>query len=243
MLRLISYAVVSAAFLVGGGALVAFGVFLFVGPLKIVAFGIGDKGALLVDTGLSLLFFIQHSGMIRKSSRRRVIRLLPEAYFSALYAIASGLVLMVVVLLWQKTDTVVAEADGMPYWALRLLFLVAVGGFYWGSSTLGSFDPFGGRAIIKHLRSAKPKPMPFTVKGPYRWVRHPLYFFTLLMIWTSPYLTADRLLFNVLWTAWLVVGSILEERDLVETFGDEYRQYQSEVPMLIPINPADLKQM
>ncbi len=235
MVKFISFTVMWAAFLIGGGSLVAFGLFLLVGPLDFVAVGVSDKSALVIDTGLSLLFFIQHSLMIRKSFRRRVSRLVPEAYYSAFYAITSGLALMTVILFWQKAGAAFANANEVFYWVLRLLFGVAIGGFFWGINALGYFDPFGRRGIIKHLRSTKPKSMPFIVRGPYQWVRHPLYFFTLLMIWTYPHLTADRLLFNVLWTIWLVVGTILEERDLVEEFGNEYREYQLKVPMLIPI--------
>ena len=54
------------------------------------------------------------------------------------------------------------------------------------------------------------------------------------MIWCYPDLTADRLLFNVLWSAWIVAGTLMEERDLAVTLGDRYREYQSRVPMLIP---------
>jgi len=72
------------------------------------------------------------------------------------------------------------------------------------------------------------------VRGPYRWVWHPLYLCVLVLIWASLELTADRLLFNVLWTAWMVVGAILEERDLLADFGEVYRDYQRKVPMLIP---------
>ena len=72
------------------------------------------------------------------------------------------------------------------------------------------------------------------VRGLYRWVRHPLYLAMLMMIWSYPDLTADRLLFNVLFTGWIIVGTVLEERDLVENFGDDYRNYQRRVPMLIP---------
>lgn len=76
--------------------------------------------------------------------------------------------------------------------------------------------------------------MLFVVRGLYRWVRHPLYLFMILMIWSCPDLTSDRLLFNGLWTVWIVIGSILEERDLVSEFGNAYREYQRKVPMLIP---------
>ena len=76
--------------------------------------------------------------------------------------------------------------------------------------------------------------MPFVVRGPYRWVRHPFYFFSLLLIWSCPDLSLDRLLHNILWSTWIVVGSVLEERDLVADFGEPYRDYQRKVPMLIP---------
>jgi protein-S-isoprenylcysteine O-methyltransferase Ste14 len=37
-----------------------------------------------------------------------------------------------------------------------------------------------------------------------------------------------------MWTIWIIIGSILEERDLVEQFGDDYRSYREVVPMLVP---------
>jgi protein-S-isoprenylcysteine O-methyltransferase Ste14 len=54
------------------------------------------------------------------------------------------------------------------------------------------------------------------------------------MIWTQVSLTTDRLLFNGLWTAWIIIGTFLEERDLIVSFGDAYKNYQRNVPMLIP---------
>ena len=65
-------------------------------------------------------------------------------------------------------------------------------------------------------------------------VRHPLYLFSILMIWSCPDLTTDRLLFNFLWTVWIVIGAFLEERDLVTEFGDLYLEYRKRVPMFIP---------
>ena len=71
--------------------------------------------------------------------------------------------------------------------------------------------------------------------GPYLYVRHPLYTCCLVTFWACPNsLTLDRLLYNVLWSAWVVIGTLLEERDLVQDFGEPYKSYQQEVPMLIP---------
>ena len=103
-----------------------------------------------------------------------------------------------------------------------------------GISGNGRFDGLGLRAIRRHLRGEESREPCFVVRGPYRWVRHPLYTCALVLIWAHPQVTLDRLLFAVLWTAWIVVGTRLEERDLVAHFGEPYRRYQREVPMLLP---------
>jgi hypothetical protein len=54
------------------------------------------------------------------------------------------------------------------------------------------------------------------------------------MIWSCPDLTTDRLLFNGVWTVWIVFGAFMEERDLIAEFGDAYRAYQRRVPMFLP---------
>ena len=71
------------------------------------------------------------------------------------------------------------------------------------------------------------------MRGPYRWVRHPLYSAILVLFWVNPAMTSDRLLFNILWTIWIVFGTVLEERDLVREFGELYVEYKRKVPMLI----------
>ena len=95
-------------------------------------------------------------------------------------------------------------------------------------------DSFGFKPVLNRLHGTKSRLSPLIIRGPYRWVRHPLYSLFLVMIWSCPDLTVDRLLFNVLFTVWMVIGSILEERDLVDAFGETYREYQHKVPMLIP---------
>jgi methanethiol S-methyltransferase len=118
--------------------------------------------------------------------------------------------------------------------------LVAVVGFVWGVRSLRCFDPFGRLALQASLRGITPPPLAFVAEGAYRVVRHPLYLFMLVLIWSTPRFSTDQLLFNLLWTLWIVVGTKLEERDLVAEFGDTYRHYQRSVPMLIP-SPRPLR--
>jgi len=229
----LKYLAAGSALLLGGGSLVVFTLFLFFGSFNLVNLGLGQGGLLLLDTGLSLLFFLQHSGMVRKKFRRSLAKIMPEQYYGALYAIASGAVLLAVIFFWQEGALLVAAPPGLLRWSLRALFCLSIAGFLCCGLWLKYFEPFGiGPLLGRH--SAKPGQMTLTITGPYRLIRHPLYLLSIVMIWSCPDLTTDRLLFNLLWTGWIVVGAYLEERDLVDEFGDSYREYRRRVPMLIP---------
>ncbi len=224
--------VLSALF--GITALVAFTVFLFTGPWQLLVFCKQTTAVLVFDAGLSAVFFAQHSGMIRRVFKAWFASLAPEYYHGAAYSIAAGICLYGVVFLWQVSEPVLVTANDPVRLAMRVLFVAAIGGIVWSNLALRSFDIFGLRAISCHLRGTSEPLACLDERGPYRWVRHPQYFFILVMIWSQPDLTADRLLFNVLWSAWIIAGTLLEERDLVVTLGDRYREYQSRVPMLVP---------
>lgn len=230
---MLQYLIAAAACLLGGGSLIIFAHFLFFGSLNLVNFGLRPGWVLLFDTGLSLLFFLQHSGMVRQKFRAWLARFIPEHYIAAVYATASGVVLLAVVLLWQEGALFVTAPPGILRWLLRLLFGLTLMGFLWGGMSLKYFDPFGVGPLLG-LTRVQPEQISLTITGPYRLMRHPLYLLSIVMIWSFPDLTSDRLLFNLLWTGWIIVGACWEERDLVDQFGDAYREYQRRVPMLVP---------
>ena len=219
---------------IGGGSLVLFGYFLSAGAPPPIATAQPDTARLFFDSLLCLLFFAQHSGMIRPSAKARIATYVPEIYVPALYSIASGIVLLSVVLLWQPTDHVLYRLHGLMRWFPTAVSLAALAGFAWSVHSLRGFDPFGTLPLRAAMCGVRPPSSDLVVRGAYRHIRHPLYLFVLVLIWATPRLSTDRLLFNVLWTAWIVVGTWLEERDLLGDFGDTYRQYQGSVPMLIP---------
>jgi protein-S-isoprenylcysteine O-methyltransferase Ste14 len=218
----------------GGGSLVLFAYFLLFGTPFAIDIAHSDAACLAWDALLCLIFFLQHSGMIRRSAKERIAKRVPAIYYPALYSIASGAALFALVLLWQPTSQFLFRLHGPARWLSVWLSLVAIGGFAWGVLSLRWFDPFGTVPLKANLRGASPPPLAFVAQGPNRYVRHPLYLFMLLLIWSTPRLSTDQLLFNVLWTAWIIVGTKLEERDLLVDFGQTYRRYQLSVPMLIP---------
>ncbi len=70
--------------------------------------------------------------------------------------------------------------------------------------------------------------------GLYRWIRHPLYTFGLLFIWLTPIMTQGLLILYLGLSGYIVVGAILEEKKLVQRFGQAYQDYRLHTPMFIP---------
>jgi len=234
MKNLAAYTLVVVASVIGGSSLLLFGLFLFGVSFTITDFGYSKAGVLVWDASLCLLFFVQHSVMIREAFRRRLSTIAPYHLHGVLYTLASGVALIILVLLWQDSRQMLISLQGITRWLAHGIFFACLIGMVWGMRALQSFDALGIRPILGHNDASHAPSLSLTTQGPYRWVRHPLYFFTLVIIWCCPDVTVDRLLFNVLFTAWIVIGTFLEERDLVAEFGEAYVDYQRQVPMLIP---------
>jgi len=72
------------------------------------------------------------------------------------------------------------------------------------------------------------------ISGLYRFVRHPLYTFSLLILWFSPSVSLNSFVVYVALTAYVLIGIFFEERKLLREFGQQYANYRSVTPMLIP---------
>jgi methanethiol S-methyltransferase len=209
-------------------------VFLFIGSYTIVDLDLNASKALWFDAFLSMIFFLQHSIMVRRGFKKWLGKIMPEIYHSAFYGITSAITLTLVLIFWQKTPVFIAYADGIIYWLLRALFILCLVGFFWGAKALGSFDALGVKPLLRHISNRPSTSQQIIAKGPYRWSRHPLYFFLIIIFWACPVLTLDRLIFNILWSVWMVIGTYLEDGDLHREFGCQYTEYSSQVPLLIP---------
>lgn len=72
------------------------------------------------------------------------------------------------------------------------------------------------------------------INGLYRFMRHPLYTFSLVFIWLTPIMTLNWLSLYVAFTLYFIIGSIFEERKLVTQFGQAYIDYQHQTGMFLP---------
>ncbi|HXY41982.1 MAG TPA: isoprenylcysteine carboxylmethyltransferase family protein [Vicinamibacteria bacterium] len=230
------------AVVLGGGSLAYFAVCLAwaEGP-RLLDLHLSPPAALAWNALASAIFFAQHSVLVRRPVRSRLAAVIKARYDGAFYAITSGLALLPAAVLLQPAGPALFVLHGVARALVIASASLASAIFAWAIVVLRSFDPFGLRPIRRHLRDgdAPPAPPPdaasrFVVRGPYRWVRHPLYLAMIVLLWADPSMTPARLELALLWTAWIFVGARLEERDLAADLGDPYRSYRERVPMLIP---------
>ena len=78
------------------------------------------------------------------------------------------------------------------------------------------------------------KPGQLVTGGLYRSVRHPLYAFSLLILWLSPSMSLNTFVVSAGLTLYVLIGIFFEERKLLREFGQDYADYKSSTPMLIP---------
>jgi protein-S-isoprenylcysteine O-methyltransferase Ste14 len=88
-------------------------------------------------------------------------------------------------------------------------------------------------AGLRQLMEAE-KPGNLITGGLYRMVRHPLYTFSLLILWLSPSMTVNSFVVYIALTTYVLIGIIFEERKLLREYGNDYANYKLTTPMLLP---------
>jgi protein-S-isoprenylcysteine O-methyltransferase Ste14 len=191
--------------------------------------------ALALNTGLLLLFALQHSGMARPGFKRWWSRAFPEAIGRSTYVLLASLALILLFALWQPMPQMIWQVE-QPAARAVLWGVFALG---WTIVLLATFmighaDLFGLRQVWLHLRGRVRPADSFRAPMLYRVVRHPIMLGFFLAFWATPDMSAGHLLFALATTGYIVLAVRLEERDLIAHFGDLYREYRRRVPAFFP---------
>ncbi|MEO5494584.1 MAG: methanethiol S-methyltransferase [Sphingomonas sp.] len=234
------YAVIGAAIY-----LIFFATFLyliaFVGNIAVVPRLI-DSGpaapvgvALAIDVALIALFGVQHSVMARRGFKAAWTRIVPPVLERSGYVLAASLVLIVLFAFWRP----IPQALWVVTNPVGVYVLWALFGLGWAIVLLSTFlinhfELFGLKQVWLNLTGRPEGQMKFRTPFFYRFVRHPLYSGFILAFWATPVMTVGHLVLALGMTVYILIAISYEERDLVETFGDEYRTYRRATGKLFP---------
>lgn len=149
-------------------------------------------------------------------------------FFAAFYAVSP------------KPDIIVYDLR-FPFdiitFALQVLSLI---GLFWASRGT-DWKEFIGIAQIKRFIKGEynvddlDEKQTLKIEGAFKFVRHPIYLFSILFLGFRPTMTLFYLTMYICVIVYFYTGSIYEERKLIEMFGDEYKEYQKGVSRIFPV--------
>lgn len=191
--------------------------------------------ALIVNLLLMSLFAVQHSVMARRQFKEWWTQYVPKSVERSTYVLFASLALVLLFWQWRPMPDVIWQIAN-PSAAMAITGLSFVGWLLVLTSTflINHFELFGVHQVVNNLAGRSMSEPRFKTPVLYKVVRHPIYLGFIIAFWAAPVMTVGHALFAAVTTAYIFVGIWLEERDLTELFGDEYRRYKERVSMLVP---------
>lgn len=191
---------------------------------------------------LFTLFAVSHTFLAsRKIKRRLAERLGPKiAFYRLFYTVSSIIIFAAVYFIAPKPDVIVYDLQ-YPYdiitFALQVLSLV---GLLWAAKPINMKEFIGTAQIERYLKGNYnsgdlDEKQELKIIGAFKYMRHPIYLFSILFLGLRPTMNLFYFVMFICLAIYFYIGSIYEEKKLVEMFGDEYVNYQNNVPRFIPI--------
>jgi methanethiol S-methyltransferase len=194
--------------------------------------------ALIINLMLLGLFAVQHSVMARQGFKRWSIRLVPRYAERSTYVLFAALALFLLFWQWRPlTGEIWSVTNQLGAAILWAIFWIGWAFALVGTFLINHFELFGLQQVYAHWQTTIAQQPSFKTPLFYKFVRHPIYFGFILAFWAAPTMTTGHLLFAVATAGYIVIGILLEERDLETFHGQTYVEYRRRVSMIIPLPP------
>jgi methanethiol S-methyltransferase len=158
------------------------------------------------------------------------------AFYRLFYVLISLVLLIWVINIPTQLDNEIVITNAPPWSVIRqILTWGSLLMFFWAFFfNYDSLSFFGIRQILSFGKVKQINPSGEIKKnGLLSVTRHPMYLALIIFLWCQTFSMAEIVVNSIL-TIYVIIGTVLEEKKLVLEFGDAYRKYQQEVPMLIP---------
>jgi len=185
------------------------------------------------------LWCLGHSLPITPAVRRRLTARWPQRYPAVerlLYVLFSTATLIWLMAWWRQQPAVTLWAWSGPWAALRGAALLASATlFVLGARSYNGAAFLGLTQLRAARRNQPPQPPVFTTTGILGAIRHPWYTAMLLGLVFGLPVTDVNLVWRLVFMAYILVGTELEERKLLAELGAPYATYRQTVPRYFPI--------
>lgn len=191
--------------------------------------------------GALLAFGLLHSILAAIGVKALFVTLLGQRAYLGLYRLFYNSVSVITLapiawLLWTNSGEMLWEFSGALGLIWRGLQGIGLIGLLISLLQIDLMRFLGLSQLAAYLNGA-PLPLPpepLSIKGVYALVRHPLYLFSLMLLWFTPQMSAAWLGLSLGSTLYFGLGSWFEERKMLKQFGADYARYQGRVPWMIP---------
>lgn len=193
----------------------------------------------LLFASYSLLHSILASNRVKESFKKKFGGLI--AFYRLGFNLFSIASLYFIYELSPKPQLIIFDLPN-PFDLLVLIpQLAALFGLFWSFNYICVKEFLGLNQIKRYFNksysSELDEELTLTIDGPYRYSRHPIYFFSIIFLMFRPTMDLFYLTFFLLIVSYFYIGSLYEEKKLVRNFGDVYIRYQKSVSRIFPKIP------
>jgi protein-S-isoprenylcysteine O-methyltransferase Ste14 len=192
-----------------------------------------------VLNGLLILQFPFLHSYLLSASGKTILRIFSPRMFgkkmdTTVYATIASIQLFLLFYFWKPSGVIIWVADGLTYFLMAISYLAG-----WILLSVSSFQAgykvqTGALGWTTAYSGSKLNFPPMPEHGLFRIIRHPIYFSFAVILWCSPYFTADKLILAISYSIYCFFAPILKEKRFLSIYGQKFQRYRERTPYFFP---------